>query len=361
MSHRVYKRNNNYWIDFTDAGGRRHRNKIGPNKRIAQKVLNGYLGKVARRVHLGVIDDSAISFADFMKIWWERTEADRAPSTQERWREIVESKLKPFFGGALRAVNPARVMDFIAKRRAAGISAGTINLEVCIIKHAMKRAVAWQYLSSDPLKDRTGAYVEGLQPLKTPPGRTRYLVGDEPQNLLAMTAGDPYLHAFVLIALNTGMRRGEILSLTRGSIDWSNATASLAQTKNGEAPHVPLNPAAMEALRALPAPIDEAGRLFPFKGRQMTMRFARAAAQAGVTDFRLHDCRHTFASYHAMSGTATRGLQELLRHKTPAMTARYSHLSATYLRDAVERVSFEGGRRHEPGQGCARPSQPANH
>ncbi len=73
---------NDWWIDFKDAQGVRHRKKIGPNHRVAKEVLDGILGNVARRVHLGVIEDSSISFADFAKIWQVRvtpyTEAQKS-------------------------------------------------------------------------------------------------------------------------------------------------------------------------------------------------------------------------------------------------------------------------------------------
>ncbi len=70
------------------------------------------------------------------------------------------------------------------------------------------------------------------------------------------------------------------------------------------------------------------------------MAFRRAARRAGITDFRLHDLRHTFASYQAMAGVQTRGIQALLGHKDNRMTTRYSHLADAYLRDAVNRVNI---------------------
>lgn len=64
----------------------------------------------------------------------------------------------------------------------------------------------------------------------------------------------------------------------------------------------------------------------------------RAVRRAGIADFRLHDCRHTFASYQAMAGIQARGLQTLLGHRDGRMTARYSHLSDAYLKAAVDGV-----------------------
>jgi hypothetical protein len=73
---RVFKRETNHWIDFKDARGMRRRKKIGPSKRVAQEVLDGILGNIARRQHLGVIEDSPISFADFADIWRDSRQSD---------------------------------------------------------------------------------------------------------------------------------------------------------------------------------------------------------------------------------------------------------------------------------------------
>jgi integrase len=143
----------------------------------------------------------------------------------------------------------------------------------------------------------------------------------------------------MLVALNSGMRRNEILSIMRRSIDWQNHMVTLEETKNGEGRHVFLNDTALEVLRSLLARLD--GRLFPFKDEHCVSRaFRRAVELAGIEDFRLHDLRHIFASYQAMAGVHGRGLQALLGHKDLRMTMRYSHLSDAYLREAVNRVNF---------------------
>jgi integrase len=167
-------------------------------------------------------------------------------------------------------------------------------------------------------------------------------------------AGVEPLKPLAIVAMNTGMRRNEILSLTRKSIDWRNRAALLTETKNGEARHVHLNDAALDALKALPPRI--AGRLFPLGSNQTTMLFVRAAKRASLEDCRLHDLRHTFASYQAMAGVAGRGLQVLLGHKDARMTMRYSHLSNAYLKAAVDGVVLGGSntdRAEEPSNVAA--------
>jgi integrase len=177
-----------------------------------------------------------------------------------------------------------------------------------------------------------------LKLLREPSGRTRFLSLEEIDALMVTctTAASAYLKPFVIVAMNTGMRRNEILSLSRRSVDFQNRFVTLTDTKNGDGRHVYLNEAAFDALNALPTRLD--GRLFPLGPNQTTKLFIRAAKRAGLEDFRLHDLRHTFASYQAMAGVASRGLQSLLGHKTPRMTERYSHLSDAYLRAAVNGV-----------------------
>lgn len=370
---RVFQREEAWWIDFKDAHGVRRRKKIGPSKRIAKEVLDGMLGNVARRVHLGVIDDSPISFADFAeKIWWERVKHTLKPRSQERWKGILFQHLKPAFPGALRAITVADAGRYVTRRltpkicerckgkkevrpkvlclRCAGSGevapqASTINRELTVLKHIVRRAVAWEYLGRNPFLDSNGGLVDDLKNLKEAGGRNRFLGEEEIERLQAACekSQSAYLRPFVIVALNTGMRRNEILSLTRRSVDWQNRVAMLEDTKNGESRQVPLNDLALNMLRDLPTRID--GKLFPIGPNQVTMLFGRAAKRAKIEDFRLHDLRHTFASHHAMKGVQGRGLQALLGHKDGRMTARYSHLSDAYLRSAVDSVCLGTAKR----------------
>ena len=365
---RVFKRRKNerdFWIDFKDARGVRRRRKIGPSKRVAREVLDGLLGNVARRVHLGVIEESAISFADFAKIWRERVTPTLKPRSRERWFGILDKYLIPAFPGTLRAITTSDAEAYLRQRRTPekcprcdgkgklptgpacprckgakeiAPSPSTLNRETTVLKHMMRRAVVWEYLSRNPFLDSQGGLLAGLKALREPTGRTRFLSLDEIDRLLAACEASEsvYLKPLAIVAMNTGMRRNEILSLKRKSIDWQNRTAALTETKNGEARHVHLNDAALEALKALPPRID--GRLFPLGPNQTTMLFVRAAKRASLEDCRLHDLRHTFASYQAMAGVAGRGLQVLLGHKDARMTMRYSHLSDAYLKAAVDGV-----------------------
>ena len=210
---RVFSRQGAWWIDFVDANGKRIRRKIGPNKRIAREVLDGYLGKVAHRQHLGIIEDSTTTFESFCQTWWQRCSVDFAETTRARWWAIVEVHLVPAFPGQLRGITPAQAQSYVNRRLDAGAGHGTVNVELRILKHIIRRAVAWEYLSRNPLLDANGDAKEGLKALKEPAGRVRYLTEDEIDALLAAAADEPYLHQFVIVALNSGMRRSEFCRL----------------------------------------------------------------------------------------------------------------------------------------------------
>ena len=298
---RTDRRDGFWWIDFKDAQGVRPRKKVSPSKRVAKEVLDGILGNVARRIHLGVIEDSAISFLDFANKWRQRVTPTLKPRTRERGFGILDKYLIPAFHGTLRAITAANAEAYLRQRRTpekcprcdgmGKVSIGrghkreartclrckgakeiapspsTLNREMTMLKHMMRRAVVWEYLSRNPFLDSQGGMLAGLKALREPMGRTRFLNLDEIDRLLAVCEPIPYLRAFATVALNTGMRRNEILSLTRKSIDWLNRTAALTETKNGEARHVYLNDAALEALKALPPRIDtgDCSRSMPTK------------------------------------------------------------------------------------------------
>jgi integrase len=318
----------------------RHRKRMGKDKQIASDILKSTEGNVARREHLGLIADSKTSFADFVsKLWQPRCEPTFTARTVERWRSILDKHLLPAFTGALRAINAGDVEAYIAKRLKAGAARQTVRQEFTVLAHIFRRAVSWEQLSRNPLLDAQGKLRPGLS-IMTTPGRVRFLTADETGALLEGCSTRPLLREFVLLALNTGCRRNELLSLTRKTVDWQNKTIMLLETKNGEPKTLPLNDVAFATLKGLPTPLTADGKLFPFKPLWLSVTFKRVAAKAGLEDFHLHDLRHCFATSHAIAGTSMKGLQSLLGHKTASMTQRYAHYSDEALRAAAQNISI---------------------
>jgi len=192
----------------------------------------------------------------------------------------------------------------------------------------LNKAVTWGALKDSPLK--------GMKGLKEAPGRLRYLAPEETAKLLTACHTPLYLRPIVELAMHTGMRRSEILALRWSQVDVRRRTITLSHTKNNERRVIPINDTVAAVLKSWPRAVGT-DEVFPgLNGPMVTRAFWRACRKAGVSNLRLHDLRHTFASYLAMGGYNLRTIQQLLGHKDLRMTSRYSHLSADHLQQAVK-------------------------
>jgi integrase len=214
-----------------------------------------------------------------------------------------------------------------------GNKPGTINRHVATIKHMFTKAVEWELVEEEALKK-----VRKIRLLEENNRRLRYLSKEECQALVRECAS--HLKPIVIIALNTGMRRGEILSPKWDNVDLKHGSVLLDRTKNGERREIPINATLRATLEALPRRID-GGDVFvnPVTGHtygDIKTGFNRACKKAGVKDFHFHDLRHTFASHLVMAGVDITTVKELLGHKTLTMTLRYAHLAPSHMVKAVD-------------------------
>jgi len=176
-------------------------------------------------------------------------------------------------------------------------------------------------------------------------GRERFLSDAERTALLEACGRSelPELRLVVLLALTTGMRRGEIMGLRWPDVDLQRGVATLRDTKNGDTRAARLMPDVAALLR-------EHGKVrrfdtdlvFPRKRRAAPIDFdhpfADAVKAAGIEDFRFHDLRHTAASYLAMSGATLAEIATVLGHRTLAMVKRYSHLTEQHTAGVLDRM-----------------------
>ncbi len=148
------------------------------------------------------------------------------------------------------------------------------------------------------------------------------------------------------LALNTGLRRGEMYRLRWEDVDLEGKTLRVVLSKNGESRQVRLNEFAVRALMRLRTMCEGKGWVFMSTtgGRLQGPRhwFGSAVAEAGLENFHWHDLRHTFASRLVMAGVDLRTVQELMGHKSIQVTVRYSHLAQTHQLAAVDRLAIVG-------------------
>jgi integrase len=150
---------------------------------------------------------------------------------------------------------------------------------------------------------------------------------------------DPHLRPIVITAFNTGMRKGEILSLTWEQVDLRHGFLLLNVTKSGDRREIPINQTLRDTLMAIPRHITspyvfwqgEDGRRYG----DVKKSFRSALRRAGIKDFTFHDLRHTTGSHLVMAGVDITTVKELLGHKTLSMTMRYAHLAPDHKAKAV--------------------------
>lgn len=153
----------------------------------------------------------------------------------------------------------------------------------------------------------------------------------------------------VLLSMNTGMRRGELLALHWSAIDTQGKQFTIegSTAKNQQTRHIPLNAEALEVLKQWKAQAPDGERVFPIDTGFKTA-WAALLERAKITKFCWHDLRHHFASGLVKAGVPLNTVRELLGHGSMAMTLRYAHLAPDQKRAAVDKLMQPVNRPTEP-------------
>lgn len=162
------------------------------------------------------------------------------------------------------------------------------------------------------------------------PGRNRILNDEELSRLINQLENiSPWYRPLVEFALETAMRRGEIMSLLWTNVNYEKSVAFLPLTKNGDSRHVPLSSKAIRILKSLPRDIE--GRVFPLNKDTVSVLFLRATRRAKLDDVRFHDLRHMAITRLASVFSNPLELATISGHKSLSMLTRYTHLKAEDL------------------------------
>jgi integrase len=228
---------------------------------------------------------------------------------------------------SLIALTPARVAEF-RDQRLKLVSGGTVIRELAyissVINHARRE---WGINIDNP--------VRLVRKPPIPQGRSRTVNEAEMVRILdALTPSakrriTPWMRPLVEFAVETAMRRGELLSLRWSDIDFSERVAHLQVTKNGESRDVPLSSRAINVLQALPRSL--CGYLFPIKPQTVAAAFMRATDRVGLGEVRFHDLRHTATTLMATKLPNVIELASVTGHKSLSMLKRYYHPKASEL------------------------------
>lgn len=296
---------------------------------------------------------------------WVRHELKRGLEAVDR----ILSVFAKLADTPLPEINHKRVEAIITARRRKGVEAATTNRDLTSIKAALSKAVAWGHLSTHPLS--------GIKASKVTTGNVvRYLSADEEKRLREALAarevarrasresgntwckdrggdGRPlwpadgftdHLMPLVLVAMNTGLRRGELLGLGWRDVNLPAKllTVTAATAKSQKTRHVPLNAEALDVLTRWQKQCDPVGLVFAgsagVRMGSVKKSWAGLTTAAKLADFRFHDLRHDFASKLVTAGVDLNTVRELLGHADIKMTLRYAHLAPDNLAAAVAKL-----------------------
>lgn len=281
--------------------------------------------------------------------------------------DLIKNNFSHLYSNRLNKITPWDLQKWRTARLKGGLKPATVNRRITALKAILSKAVEWQVISANPLVS--------IKPIKLDGNvNVRYLSEEEEAKLrMALEAREKqlkaerqrynewreargydlypdlyavafadYLNPMVLLALNTGMRRGEIFNLTWSHVDLKRRSLTVAGegAKSGKTRHIPLNDEAFSAIVAWRNQIEGSALVFssPVTGGRfdnIRKSWASLMKASTVQSFRFHDLRHTFASKLVMAGVDLNTVRELLGHASIDMTLRYAHLAPEHKANAV--------------------------
>jgi integrase len=321
--------------------------------------------KQAKRETLKAKDSKLDSFLDKTYLPWLET---RNAKTAAKTIKVIKTGFPYFLDKQLDVITAYEIERWRSEKTKAKMKPATINSYVNPLKGAMSRAVEWGIIDSHDLHK--------VKALKVDNSRIRFLdkkeedalrttlkirdkrIKDERENGNQFRQQRSYpllpelrdyhfadhLEPLVLLAMNTGMRKGELLNLRWENVDLINnvVTIKAENAKSGKARHVPLNNESKQTLVGWQKDTREQGYVFEGELNKaitdVKKAWANLLVEAKISAFNFHDLRHHFASKLVMAGVDLNTVRELLGHANLDMTIRYAHLAPEHKAAAVNLI-----------------------
>jgi integrase len=271
---------------------------------------------------------------------WLREQAHKA--THESDKAKLRWLDKHLAGLDIEEINRAVIDRIIAAKRAEGCANATVNRVLALVRAILRRCAGeWEWMDRAP----------AVRLLKEPTRRIRFLTQTDVATLLKELPD--HLRDAAVFALATGLRAANVMGLTWQQVDLARKRAWVHpdQAKARRAIPVPFNEAALEVVSSQVG--KHPTHVFTFRGKPLkvlsTKAWYRALKRAGIENFRWHDLRHTWASWHAQNGTPMHVLQELGGWESPLMVRRYAHFATEHLAAYANNAGFLGTNWSQPG------------
>lgn len=349
---RVYLRGSKWYMDFTIDGKRVRRacryalTEEQAIEELKMAVVEAFQGKVRPN------EPKAISFMGFSKLYIETY----AKTNKRSWKldsQRVEILSKFIGSKLLTSITPFDLESVKAKILKMGRSKSTWNRYLALLKRMFNLACQWGYLKENPAK--------GLKKFsEVESRRERILTLEEEMRLISKAS--PHIRPIIVVALQTGMRRGELLNLQWKDVDFKNKLISIRHSKSGKPRKVPMNQIVYQELISLRLqnPSSEYVFVNPKTGeriRSFKTAWKLTLKRAQIEDLRFHDLRHCHAVKLIQNRIDVETVKRLLGHSSITTTERYLASDIERMRQAVEALAQI---RHKEDEGLTNALQKLN-
>jgi integrase len=341
-----------YGNQYNRAPAWRKRSQAFAKKKDAEAELGKRVSLKAEGRYLDIKKECTTIFGELVKKYEENF---KHQTSFDNWKKLCLSNFKEYFG-ADTIISNVRYVDLetyrnhlrqkLTHKRTIRTDA-TVNREISCLHHLFSKGAEWELLEQNPFgRGKSLLMKENNQ-------RLRFLSQEELKKLLAVSPD--HLQEIIICAVNTGMRRGEMLSLKWEQIH--NGFIYLQKTKTNEPRQIPINDTLVELFKMIKKQNPGSAYVFAYRTSKkdktkasenlkvvkfnntpmnnIKHSFVTAVKKSKIEHCRMHDMRHTFASHLLMNGASLKDVQELLGHKTIEMTLRYAHLSQAHKKNAV--------------------------
>jgi integrase len=323
----LYKREDSsiWWVRFTHKGIRVQQSSGTPVRQKAEEYEAKLRSSLWEQERLGAKpiyqwNDAVVKYLSETK----HKASQVSDIFHLRWLDQYLNGIK------LHAIKRELLDKISAAKLAEGVTNSTVNRVQEVIRAILRKACnEWEWIDRVPV----------VRMLPEPTKRVRWITRDEAETLIAVLP--PHLADTVRFSLETGLRRSNVTGLQWSQVDLVRMTAWIHpdQAKARKAIPVPLSRVAVEVIRKQIGKHPE--NVFTFNGKPVhqvnTKAWHKALERVGIENFRWHDLRHTWASWHIQEGTPLHVLQELGGWSTPEMVQKYAHLSSEHLAQWVDR------------------------
>ena len=326
----LYKRGQVWHMSFICNGKRYRKSTETGDRKLAQRIYNKVRGQIAEGKWFERLPGEDKTFKEMVTKF---TEENIPMRSKVVYQSILKTFSKTFNDLPLTSITTDLVNKFKKNLRDEGKKTGGINHKLRVLKRMFNVAtMEWGWFKENPIRL---VHLESKE-MK----RDRWITVDDEIKILSHSP--EWLKDFVIFAVNTGLRVGEIVGLAWTNVDLFRRTLTVVKSKNDEPRTIPMNVTVFEMLKEKSKVRSiMCDKVFQMNGRNFYKRriqyaFKETCKKAGLSDLHFHDLRHTFATRLVQARENLYNVQILLGHKSPIMTQRYAHHNPESLRGSVE-------------------------